>query len=138
MNGNTNTNTNNNNENENENENLNKNLNKNSQEQKNKMNLLNNELVALSSNDELSLNQSFNLYEKCEIKEPITLILTTKSESNQSLKAKLDLTVDIVPHVSILIHGGDEYDFINALAEMIDNSIQNTIFNNKLKKYFCQ
>lgn len=37
--------------------------------------------------------------------------------------------VNIVPHVNILLHGGDEYDFQTALAEIIDNSIQNTINN---------
>ncbi|EFC47386.1 predicted protein [Naegleria gruberi] len=61
-------------------------------------------------------------------------ILTLKngqntSESSSKVKANLQLTVDIVPHVNILIHGGDEYDFITALAEILDNSIQNTVLN---------
>jgi hypothetical protein len=50
---------------------------------------------------------------------------------------EIDEEIDIIPHVNILvrisinqkIHGGDEYDFITAMAELIDNSIQNTIQN---------
>jgi hypothetical protein len=44
-------------------------------------------------------------------------------------KTKITTQADIMPHVNILIHGGDEYDFITALAELIDNSIQNTSMN---------
>ena len=35
----------------------------------------------------------------------------------------------ILPHVNILIHGGDEYDYITALAELVDNSVQKTKHN---------
>lgn len=59
----------------------------------------------------------------------LTLKSNTTSENSSKVKANLQLTVDIVPHVNILIHGGDEYDFITALAEVIDNSIQNTVLN---------
>ncbi|KAG2374667.1 hypothetical protein C9374_010686 [Naegleria lovaniensis] len=59
----------------------------------------------------------------------LTLKSNAVSESSSKVKANLQLTVDIVPHVNILIHGGDEYDFITALAEVIDNSIQNTVLN---------
>jgi hypothetical protein len=41
--------------------------------------------------------------------------------------------VSIIPHINILLHGGDEYDFITALAEIIDNSIQNTVQNEKTR-----
>ncbi|KAL9647474.1 hypothetical protein ABK040_006835 [Willaertia magna] len=53
--------------------------------------------------------------------------LTTKSSGK--INGSVSIPVDIVPHVNILTHGGDEYDFTMALAEIIDNSIQNTISN---------
>jgi DNA gyrase/topoisomerase IV subunit B len=45
--------------------------------------------------------------------------------------------VNIVPHVNILLRGGEEYDFQHALAELIDNSIQNTM-NSKERRVEIQ
>ena len=39
----------------------------------------------------------------------------------------LDFNVDITPDVELLIKGGDDYDLVTALAELLDNSIQNTV-----------
>ena len=37
--------------------------------------------------------------------------------------------MSIIPHINVLLHGGDEYDFTTALAEIVDNSVQNTVQN---------
>jgi hypothetical protein len=48
---------------------------------------------------------------------------------HQKLSEAVEMQVAITPHVNILIHGGDEYDFEGALSELIDNSISATMGN---------
>eukprot|EP01080_Neovahlkampfia_damariscottae_P009904 gene9904-2226_t len=48
---------------------------------------------------------------------------------NEEISGNIDNEVSIIPHINILLHSGDEYDFTTALAEIVDNSVQNTVQN---------
>eukprot|EP01065_Artemidia_motanka_P017394 TRINITY_DN2085_c0_g1_i1.p1 TRINITY_DN2085_c0_g1~~TRINITY_DN2085_c0_g1_i1.p1 ORF type:complete len:2077 (+),score=805.52 TRINITY_DN2085_c0_g1_i1:42-6233(+) len=49
-----------------------------------------------------------------------------REEQEDGVAATNSETVDITPSVNVLLQAGDGYDFRTALAEMIDNCIQNT------------
>jgi hypothetical protein len=51
------------------------------------------------------------------------------THEGQRLRRAIKLEVAITPHINILIHGGDGYDFPSAIAELIDNSISATMDN---------
>lgn len=57
----------------------------------------------------------------------ITKVFIFKKNVNNILNITFE--ENIIPHINILTKSGDEYDFISALAELIDNSIQNTAVN---------
>ena len=50
-----------------------------------------------------------------------------KADTAADGAAFFDLPVDITPDVELLIKGGDDYDLVTALAELLDNSLQSTI-----------
>jgi len=65
--------------------------------------------------------------DKDTFKSVTRVFVYTNDSAKNGAGLNVELEEDIIPHINILTKGGDEYDFISALAELVDNSIQNTV-----------
>jgi len=80
-----------------------------------------NELPKCASIIDQYVKSAFNL---AEAEDDLLSLASENEDKDGNVDLPTRTTFDITPRVEILIHGGDVYDLPNAIAEIMDNSIQ--------------